>query len=77
MTGNPDSGLKQMLAANDSTVVYADRVEACRVLAQVLTEVGRHKEARKYLTQGRKLAETAGMKGELKRYDALAAKNGH
>ncbi|NQU06458.1 MAG: hypothetical protein HQ568_10225 [Calditrichaeota bacterium] len=66
-----ESGLARMNKALDSMKVYAHKVEAHRILGEIMIDLGRKEEARQHLEEGRKMAEKSGMKGEIKRYEEL------
>ncbi|NQU04914.1 MAG: tetratricopeptide repeat protein [Calditrichaeota bacterium] len=58
----------------NSTGEFSTKVEAHRVLGRLLLDLDRTKEAREQLTEGQAMADTTGMKGEVKKYDELIDK---
>jgi len=72
--GEVEPGLQQMYTALDSLRVvklHVETVQSYRILGELLLDIGYNEEASIYLTEGRTMADTTGMKGELNRYDKL------
>ena len=75
--GDVEKGLNRIRATQDSLNImprYSVMVELHRVLGELLLDLGRKEEARNHLIDGYTMADTTGMKGELKRYDELLAR---
>ncbi len=68
--GNVDDGLIGMISELGG-LLLSDRLKANRELVRVLIDLDRLDDAKLYLTEGRGLADTTGMKGEVKKFDEL------